>query len=46
MRLVLDTNVVASALLWGGPPLQLLRLARDGGRIISVSEALAAAGSE
>lgn len=29
MRLVLDTNVVASALLWGGLPLQLLRAGRD-----------------
>ena len=28
MRLVLDTNVVASALLWHGPPRQLLDLAR------------------
>jgi putative PIN family toxin of toxin-antitoxin system len=26
MRLVLDTNVVASGLLWGGPPKQLLGL--------------------
>jgi putative PIN family toxin of toxin-antitoxin system len=30
MRLVLDTNVVASALLWGGTPRQLLEAARDG----------------
>lgn len=29
MRLVLDTNVVASALLWGGVPGQLLRIARE-----------------
>lgn len=29
MRLVLDTNVVASALLWGGKPLLLLQAARD-----------------
>jgi len=29
MRLVLDTNVVASALLWGGEPGRLLRLARE-----------------
>ena len=27
MRLVLDTNVVVSALFWQGPPNQLLRLA-------------------
>lgn len=29
MRLVLDTNIVASALLWDGPPRQLLLAARD-----------------
>jgi len=29
MRVVLDTNVVASALLWGGVPGQLLRAARE-----------------
>lgn len=29
MRLVLDTNVVASALLWGGSPRLLLQAARD-----------------
>lgn len=29
MRLVLDTNVVASALLWGGIPGQLLHAARE-----------------
>jgi putative PIN family toxin of toxin-antitoxin system len=28
MRLVLDTNVVISGLLWGGPPRQLLDLAK------------------
>ena len=28
MRLVLDTNVVASALLWGGVPRQLLQAGR------------------
>ena len=30
MRLVLDTNVVASALLWGGTPWRLLLAAHDG----------------
>jgi uncharacterized protein len=30
MRVVLDTNVLVSGLLWGGPPNQLLRWARDG----------------
>ena len=29
MRLVLDTNVVASAILWGGTPRVLLQAARD-----------------
>ncbi len=29
MRLVLDTNVVASALLWGGVPVLLLQAARE-----------------
>lgn len=29
MRLVLDTNVVASALLWGGTPRRLLRAGRE-----------------
>jgi len=29
MRVVLDTNVVASALLWGGVPDQLLRAGRE-----------------
>jgi putative PIN family toxin of toxin-antitoxin system len=29
MRVVLDTNVVASALLWGGKPLQLLQAGRQ-----------------
>ena len=30
MRLVLDTNVVVSGLIWGGPPRELLNLARKG----------------
>ena len=29
MRLVLDTNIVVSGLIWGGAPRQLLDLARD-----------------
>lgn len=29
MRLVLDTNIVVSALIWGGLPRQLLELAQD-----------------
>ena len=30
MRAVVDTNVVASGLLWRGPPNQILKWARDG----------------
>lgn len=30
MRVVLDTNVIVSGLLWGGAPNRLLRWARDG----------------
>lgn len=30
MRLVLDTNIVVSALIWGGVPRRLLDLGRDG----------------
>ncbi|NKC15602.1 MAG: putative toxin-antitoxin system toxin component, PIN family [Gammaproteobacteria bacterium] len=30
MRLVLDTNIVVSGLIWGGVPRQLLDLGRDG----------------
>lgn len=30
MKLVADTNVLVSGLLWGGPPNRLLRGARDG----------------
>ena len=31
MRLVLDTNVVVSGLIWGGPPRRLLDMGRRGG---------------
>jgi putative PIN family toxin of toxin-antitoxin system len=30
VKVILDTNVVISAFLWGGKPLQLLRMAADG----------------
>jgi predicted nucleic acid-binding protein len=30
VRVVLDTNVVASALLWGGTPERLIELAGEG----------------
>ena len=31
MRLVLDTNVVVSGLIWSGPPRRLLDMGRSGG---------------
>jgi putative PIN family toxin of toxin-antitoxin system len=46
MRLVLDTNVVVSALLWGGLPYQLLQLAVDGEVTLYTSPALVAELSE
>jgi putative PIN family toxin of toxin-antitoxin system len=42
MRWVLDTNVVASGLLWDGNPRQLKRLARDGVVKLFTSPALLA----
>ena len=42
MRVVLDTNVVASALLWGGTPERLIRAADEEGLEIFTSEALLA----
>jgi putative PIN family toxin of toxin-antitoxin system len=42
MRLVLDTNVVASALLWGGPPRHLLRSCGLNSNLIYSSTALLA----
>jgi predicted nucleic acid-binding protein len=30
MKVVVDTNVVVSGLLWGGPPNRILRWAREG----------------
>jgi putative PIN family toxin of toxin-antitoxin system len=42
MRLVLDTNVVASALLWDGSPRQLLRAGRGGDAILFTSAPLLA----
>jgi putative PIN family toxin of toxin-antitoxin system len=38
MRVVADTNVAVSGLLWGGPPNQLLRWAREGLLTILASE--------
>ena len=42
MRLVLDTNIVLSALLWGGTPYRLLQLAMDGEVQLFTSPVLAA----
>lgn len=30
MKIVIDTNVAVSGLLWSGPPNQILRWAREG----------------
>ena len=40
MRLVLDTNVVVSGLIWGGVPRQLLDLGRDGHTTLFTSSLL------
>jgi len=40
VRVVLDTNVVASALLWGGTPERLIEAAGDGSLEFFTSEAL------
>ncbi len=42
MRVVLDTNVVSSALLWGGTPERLIELAGEGSLELFTSEALLA----
>lgn len=42
MRLILDTNVVLSALLWGGTPYRLLQLAVEGEAQLFTSPVLAA----
>jgi putative PIN family toxin of toxin-antitoxin system len=42
VRTVLDTNVVASALLWGGTPERLIEAAGDGALELFTSEALLA----
>ncbi|OGA24191.1 MAG: putative toxin-antitoxin system toxin component, PIN family [Betaproteobacteria bacterium RIFCSPLOWO2_02_FULL_65_24] len=42
MRVVLDTNVVASALLWGGTPERLIEAAGEGSLECFTSEALIA----
>lgn len=42
MRLVLDTNVVVSAVIWGGMPYRLLQAATDGDIELYTSPALLA----
>ena len=42
MRVVLDTNVVTSALLWGGTPERLIEAAGEGSLELFASEALIA----
>ena len=42
MRLVLDTNVVVSAVIWGGMPYRLLQAATDGDVELYTSPALLA----
>ena len=42
MRAVLDTNVVASALLWGGTPERLIEAAGEGALELFTSETLLA----
>mgnify|MGYP005842370595 CR=1 FL=1 len=42
MRAVLDTNVVVSALLWGGTPFRLFELASDGQLLLYTSPTLLA----
>ncbi len=42
MRVVLDTNVVVSALLWGGTPQRLIEAAEEEGLALVTSEVLIA----
>ncbi len=40
MRAVLDTNVVVTALIWGGKPVALIQAAIDGDLVLYVSPAM------
>ncbi|HMR32713.1 MAG TPA: putative toxin-antitoxin system toxin component, PIN family [Geminicoccus sp.] len=40
MRVVLDTNVIVSALLWGGTPHRLIEAASEGNLILCTSQVL------
>jgi len=42
MRVVLDTNVVVSALIWGGPPFRLLQAACEAALVLHTSPELLA----
>jgi uncharacterized protein len=42
MRIVVDTNVFISALLWGGKPQQILKIAEEGKIKLIVSEEIRA----
>jgi uncharacterized protein len=42
VRVVLDTNIIVSALIWGGKPLRLLELAAEGTLTLCTSPALIA----
>lgn len=42
MQAVLDTNIVVSALLWGGTPFKLFELATEGNLTLYTSPALLA----
>jgi len=42
MRIVVDTNVSVSGLLWGGPPNQILKGAREGRLVIMACEQITA----
>lgn len=42
MRIVLDTNVVISALLWGGTPYRLIQAAAEGSLTLCTSKVLIA----
>lgn len=42
MRAILDTNVIVSALIWGGAPFLLLQLATESDLILYTSEVLLA----
>ena len=40
MKLIVDTNVLISGLMWGGPPNRILKWARDGRVVIITCESV------